>query len=298
MTEDVSTFCSQVRRELAPVVARLEQLGNDVRARELDERKLNYLLVGLQECVDRLADLEYLSLRASSPNLRFLTNYPVAVSSDDHKFPRGVRNDNSRHPRFVRRIEEIFDRKVAHLDLGCAGGGLVLDFLLRGHKSVGVEGSDFALREQRAEWRVIPRHLFTADMTKPFRFERRDGTRMQFDVITAWEVLEHIPEGDLPGLFDNISGSLATDGLFVASIASFVDRDPETGVVYHVTLRPREWWLDQMVKVGFESVDGLFQPGDFVRGSGNQRVGPLGRNDWDVLREPEKGFHLVAKKRS
>jgi hypothetical protein len=56
------------------------------------------------------------------------------------------------------------------MDLGCSGGGIILDALLRGHMAIGLEGSDVSLKQQRAEWRVIPNHLFTCDITKPFYY--------------------------------------------------------------------------------------------------------------------------------
>ena len=59
---------------------------------------------------------------------KVLTDTPIAIRSDDHKFPLGTRNDNSRHPRFVNSCEILFGRAIRHLDLGCAGGGLVWNF--------------------------------------------------------------------------------------------------------------------------------------------------------------------------
>jgi SAM-dependent methyltransferase len=262
----------------------------------LDRADLDAMHVAVRECLDRLADLESIALRDIAAGPTIVTDYPVAVMSDDQTFPRGVRSDNSRHPRFVRAVEQLFNRRLRHLDLGCAGGGLVLDFLLRGHDSVGVEGSDFALREQRAEWRTIPGRLFTGDITKPFWFRAADGSRSKFDVMTAWEVLEHIPEAALPGLCDNIRENLADDGIFVASVATFEDRDPVTGAVWHVTLKPRDWWMETFASHGLEARDGCFHARDYVRGTGNPRVGPSGAWDWDVERDPELGFHVTLEK--
>lgn len=282
------------------VVAHVGELRQAVERLDLSgvRSDVNSVQVALSECLDRLADLEAAAVEKIPSHMTIATEHPVAVHSDDHKFPRGVRNDNSRHPRFVKVIEEMFKRKVRHLDMGCAGGGLVLDFLLRGHESAGVEGSDFARKEQRAEWRVIPRHLFTADITRPFSFfGAADGSRAKFDVITAWEVLEHIPEASLAGLCSNLRKNLSEGGIFVASIATFEDRDPESGAVWHVTVKPRDWWLEAFEKHGLKAVASPFHVRDYVRGSGNQRVGPSGASDWNAERNPELGFHVVLKKR-
>jgi cyclopropane fatty-acyl-phospholipid synthase-like methyltransferase len=183
------------------------------------------------------------------------------------------------------------------MDLGCAGGGLVLDFLLRGHVSVGIEGSDLSLKERRAEWRVIPKHLFTADVTEPFHFEQENGTPVTFDLITAWELLEHLPEHRLPVFFRNVCRNLSPDGLFVASIATFEDKDPNTGAIWHVTVKERAWWESTIKEAGLVVVNDVFDGKDYPRGSGNPRVGPLGRWDWDANRDPHLGFHLCAQVR-
>ena len=96
------------------------------------------------------------------------TSHHVAADSNDHIFPRGAKNDNTRYPRFVAAIEAVLGQKLRVLDLGCSGGGMVLDFLLSGHNAVGIEGSDYSQRWQRAEWANIGDRLFTADITKPF----------------------------------------------------------------------------------------------------------------------------------
>lgn len=67
---------------------------------------------------------------------------------------------------------------------------MVLDALLRGHYGLGLEGSNASLQEQRAEWRLIPEHLKTCDIAKPFCiYQHGSHEPFLFDVVTAWEVL-------------------------------------------------------------------------------------------------------------
>jgi len=249
------------------------------------------LLEGQEYMLDLLREEFERLIAPGVVKLHIVTEHRVAVDSSDHKFPRGTKNDNTRHPRFVRKCAQLFRRQIFHLDLGCAGGGLVWDFLLAGHHSYGVEGSDYSLVNQRALWRVLPDNLFTADVTKSFYFVDAAGNRRRFDVITAWELLEHVSEAGLPGLFTNLHETLADDGVFVASVATFTDRDPATGAVWHVTVQPRQWWKKQFENAGFKLVEGLFELGDYARGSGNPHA-----DDWDAATQPQMGFHITARR--
>jgi 2-polyprenyl-3-methyl-5-hydroxy-6-metoxy-1,4-benzoquinol methylase len=226
-------------------------------------------------------------IRKPSP-FRLSTEYPVAVESHDHIFPLGTAQDNTRYPRFIARCEEVLGEPLRALDLGCAGGGLVLDFLSNGHEAMGLEGSDYPKKNQQFQWRWLRDRLFTCDITKSFTISNTKGDQASFDVISMWEVLEHIEERDLSHLFDNIKKHLSSRGIFCASVATFECADPVTGAVWHKTVKPKSWWHEQLRKAGLKPVDGLFTVRDFPRGSGN------GPQDWDELRNPEMGFHIVA----
>ena len=222
------------------------------------------------------------------------TKYPVAYENNDYLVPHGTVRDDTRYPRFIHACEMYFkDReKLAFVDLGCSSGGIVLDALLRGHEAVGLEGSDESFKQQRAQWRIIPKNLFTCDITKPFTLKKDDKLK-EFDVISAWEVLEHIKEEDLPVLLENIKKHLNTGGIFIGSIANWDDIDEETGVNWHVNLHPYEWWRDRFVEVGFEIITEAFSPYDLARGTINPpHVYELPYDDFDL----NKTFYIVAKK--
>jgi hypothetical protein len=224
------------------------------------------------------------------PNFSIETEYPVAYESDDHLHPRGTKNDNTRYPKFRQKCFEIFGKEASLLDLGCSGGGLVADFLFSGLTAVGVEGSNFSQQIARAEWSRIPNFLFTADITKPFAIKANGNkTCHKFTVVSAWEVLEHIPEESLSSLLINIRNHLDDQGYFVASIAQFEDFDPVTGAKWHVTLKTQEWWRMKFAECGFEFVPNIFHTLDFPRGTGNGE-------DWNVMANPHMGFHVVARK--
>ncbi len=224
------------------------------------------------------------------------TDAPIAYESLDHLYPHGTIRDNTRHPRFVEKCEEIFTtkRNLAFLDLGCSGGGMVLEAALRGHISFGLEGSDSSKKEQRAEWRLLGDRLQTCDITKEFFLRKQDNVIQLFDIITAWEVLEHISESDLPQLFENIRRHLAPDGYFVGSIANWDDIDPDSGVNWHITLHSYEWWENIFKDYGFEIFTEKFDTADLARG---------GYNPPHCYEKPypsvdkNQSFHIVARKR-
>jgi SAM-dependent methyltransferase len=222
------------------------------------------------------------------------TEHPIAVDSNDTLHPRGAKQDNSICLRFNQRLYQLFNRRpgLKVLDLGCAGGGLVRTLLDDGHFAVGLEGSDYPLLNQCGEWGTVPHHLFTCDITRPYTLTYQStGQPIYFDVITAWEVMEHIPEERIAPLMTNIERHLAPGGWVLLSIATFLDWDPATGVVWHHTVEPRTWWEERFAALGFVSTnDHPFGPNDWLRGGGH------GSHDWKS--EDDMGFHLALRLQS
>jgi 2-polyprenyl-3-methyl-5-hydroxy-6-metoxy-1,4-benzoquinol methylase len=225
---------------------------------------------------------------------RLETEHPIAISSNDTKFPRGSKNDNSIALRFNHKLYGFLGNqdRLRILDIGCAGGGFVRSLIDDGHFAVGLDGSDYPYVNQAAEWSTIPLHLFTCDISKPFRLtDRRTSEPLLFDAITAWEVMEHISEDDLPALFENLDRHLAPGGYLIFSIATFLDWDYRTGCVWHVTVKPRSWWEEWFASQGFEiEVQHPFGKDDWLRGAGQCR------GDWHE--DQGLGFHVVLRRKA
>lgn len=216
--------------------------------------------------------------------IRVQATREIAYESPDHLIPFGTRRDNSRQRRFNQKLYQLFgaDVPIWVLDLGCSGGGFVKDCLDDGCMAVGIEGSDYSKRLRRAEWRTIPDHLFTADITAPFdvigSFD--DGERrLLFDVITTWEVMEHIHERDIPSVVENVKKHLLPGGLWIMSIA--LCDDYHQGVNLHQTVKPKCWWIEKLKQNGIFAVD------SYVNYFNTQFL----RGPKDTCRP---GFHLVA----
>ena len=195
---------------------------------------------------------KYEKITSNQSNIYVRTDYPVAIKSPDHLYPFGTKQDNSQNIEFNEKFYEIakelnYATPYRILDLGCAGGGMVQSFVKDGKLAIGLEGSDYCKKHKQFAWYFIPHNLFTCDISKPFTVYEGE-LPMNFDLITCWEVLEHIKEEDLPVLLKNIKSHL--NGIFICSIAH--ESSKQNGVELHQTIRPIEWWDSMFSSYGFE----------------------------------------------
>lgn len=205
------------------------------------------------------------------------TKHPVALHSLDHTDPDGTRNDNSRNQKFNDKVYRLLERgrPLFVLDLGCAGGGFVKNCIEDGHFAVGLEGSDYDKHHRLHEWPNIPENLFTCDITKPFEIIS-DGAVL-FDLITSWEVLEHIAECDIAQVALNIHKHLREDGLCILSI------NLQREVRHHLTIQEKPWWVERFSGCGLHHDESMLEyfGDDWVRGP---------------LQNAPTSFHLILKK--
>jgi SAM-dependent methyltransferase len=174
------------------------------------------------------------------------TKHPVAFESPDHIAPKGTAVNNSTNRKFILHMDSKLrcefgeQTTLRMMDLGCAGGQTVADFMALRWQGVGLEGSDFSLRHRRANWgHLANRNLFTCDITKPFQI-KLDGQPVRFHLITAWEVMEHIATPDLMQVFANIRDHLEPGGYFIASTTE--TSDVHQGLELHQTRWTNAEW--------------------------------------------------------
>ena len=275
----VQLFKLLYKRKNQQILASLEDL----------RRKFFFLEKKIEQSfIDMRVGKNYLKNLNSNNTYEVITNFPVALDSPDHLYPTGTAVDNTRSPSFVSVINNFFAKKIDHLDLGCAGGGLCYDFLSQGNNSIGLEGSNFSKISNRAFWPIIPNNLFTADITKEFiiKNNKKEAT---FDLITAFEFLEHIKETDLNILFTNIQKHLKSGGYFIGSIGTTVSFSPE-GHSLHQTVWNSETWCDYLKKYFDLCHDIDFEFSQFPRGVGNTYEDPN-------FFFSNIGFHFMCKKK-
>lgn len=167
------------------------------------------------------------------------TNKSVAIDSPDHLHPAGCSNDNNSNSSYIQQIKTYFNnKKINVLDLGCAGGQIIVDHLNANDIGVGLEGSSHALNGAgKSNWeKYYNKNLFLCDITEPFECLDDNGNVITFDVIQTWDILEHIPEQKLPQVLKNIFNHLKSDGIFLGSISQQIDP------IRHVSVFSKEKW--------------------------------------------------------
>ncbi|HEV8438460.1 MAG TPA: glycosyltransferase [Methylomirabilota bacterium] len=125
---------------------------------------------------------------------------------------------------------EIKPKRV--LDVGCAKGFLVEALRDRGVEAFGIDISEYALGEVRADIRPYCR---LASVVDPLEDE--------YDLIACIEVIEHLGEEEGRRAIANICQSTG-DVLFSSTPDDFTEPT-------HVNVRPVSWWIEQFAGQGF-----------------------------------------------
>lgn len=223
-------------------------------------------------------------------SIRLETSHPIAFMSNDHLVPDSTSEGVTRPTAFVTHCIDVLGSDIRCLDLGVGAAGLVFEYVVNGLVAIGIDGSDYCRKNRIGYWPVLPNNLYTCDITHPFIFRSPDGDRVTFNLITMWEVLEHILESDLSILLNNVKEHLGGNGYFVGSI-SLVEYFDISGAAYHVTLKPKLWWSEKFRENGMMLLDEHpFNTSLFCRGNG-----PRFQDFHNYSMDPGSGFHFVAR---
>ena len=129
------------------------------------------------------------------------------------------------------RLIEDFSPKTT-LDAGCAIGLLVEALRDRGVDADGVDFSEFAISHSRED---IQPFLRVGSITEPLA--------RHYDLITCFEVVEHMPPGDADRAIANLCSF--TDEVILTSTPMHY-RDPT-----HTNIHPQEYWTERFARQGF-----------------------------------------------
>jgi len=256
-------------------------------------REVSYLLelVSADLCKSEARESEIIQKLAAYPKYEVVCASDCASAALDNIEPESTFEGIVSRPLFVLACERIASKdKLNFLDIGCGGGAIVFDFIKRGHFAVGIDGSTACRKMNVGYWNHIE-HLHTCDVTSEFKFIGSGEAQLRFDVISMWEVFEHIPEDLCPSLLNNVYSNLADDGIFVGSISKLEYVSKKTGVPYHITIKDLGWWERMFSENGFEFINSDFRNEEFCRG-----VGDRYQDLHNYVQSPEMGFQFTARK--
>lgn len=178
--------------------------------------------------------------------LEVVTSYKIAEDSLDHINPYGCVRDNTSKKEYIEEVRNYFNKPLKVMDIGCAGGQLIVDHCLLGDIAVGLEGSTHVLNGAgKNNWlNYNNKNLFFCDASRPYEVKINNEI-VKFDYIQSWEVLEHIPESRLDVFLSNIKKHLSEDGLFCGSIAQ-----TQCSSGNHVSLLSLDKWIEKFKNIG------------------------------------------------
>ncbi len=150
--------------------------------------------------------------------------------------------ESHKNQAFNQYLKALFCRKISVLDLGC-GGGFIHDTVQNGDDALGIEGFSQYQRNQIHAWKLIPDNLQIMNIAQPFIITDENNQRVNFDVVTAWEVLEHLFEDEVDVFLKNVVNHIHNDS-FICFTVSY---RPDNG---HFTIKSLEWWKERFFNNG------------------------------------------------
>jgi SAM-dependent methyltransferase len=201
---------------------------------------------------------------------------PVQAFYQDFSLEVGVRDwrrPNWRHELLRLYVDELIGRArgLRVLDVGC-GAGVMSSFLCRYGDVTGTDFSEPAIRLARA---LEPRATFHAGP-----IERLDVGERRFDLVTLFDVLEHVPHAEREPLFAKLRSLLDPEGWLVLST-------PHPGLTR---------WLHEHRPDLLQVVDEPVEVGDIVRlASGvGLELSVYRTYDVDAFHSPQYQFLVLA----
>jgi ubiquinone/menaquinone biosynthesis C-methylase UbiE len=167
---------------------------------------------------------------------------------DKDYFENGVATKKSNYTDYSwARLGSYFQKTAKHivdkfapstsLDIGCAKGFLVKALEGLGIDAHGIDPSEYALVEAHPDIK----DRLTEGMAQSTPFEENS-----YDVVTCFDVLEHIPEDDVPQV---LSEMLRVSKQWV--ILRVVTKElPDDVDANHATIHDKDWWIEKIKEAG------------------------------------------------
>ena len=117
------------------------------------------------------------------------------------------------------------------LDVGCGKGFLVKALLDLGVDAYGLDLSEYAIQHCPPD---VADRVRVDDITGP-------GLLEPVHLVTAFDVLEHLPEATIPHVLARLEGAGSEWLICNIGLADSPTPDPDAS---HINLQTRQWWLD------------------------------------------------------
>lgn len=202
--------------------------------------------------------------------------------SEDY-YENGIKSGISGYEKFRWMPERSFSEAVSiserirfttAIDYGCAKGFLVHALAMLGHPTIGVDISEYAIT-----------HCHPRVKSRVFLLE--DGLTSsghKADLLIAKDVLEHIPEDDIPKTFEDFANACNQAFLVIplGDDDEFRIREYEMDRT-HKTKKDEEWWIDRINESGFRLKGFSYSFGDV-------------KEKWLGVNPHGNGFFVVERK--
>lgn len=159
-----------------------------------------------------------------SQDTRYLYNYYYF-----RKAGRRHQNKGRRLDALMGIIKSYSPKSV--LDVGCGIGNLVLRMRDEGMVAY---GTDFA-PDLRTYWGDTPYMQVADAKSQPFPDKF-------FDLVISTDVMEHIPEEDIPA----VAEEMKRVGNKVVALVAVEKKLNARQLLFHVTNKPLEWWVEHL----------------------------------------------------
>lgn len=219
---------------------------------------------------------------------------------EDFSLKVGIRDwssANDRHEQLKLFVADVLQGRcdLELLDVGC-GAGVMTAYLVRFGQVTGLDFSAPAIALAR---QMVPEAAFSTGRIE----DLPSGAR--FDVLTLFDVLEHIPIADRPGFFAELAERLRPGGIVFASTPyPAFTRWRRTAEPHELQIIDEEVWLDAVIPEA-ESVDLSvlrYQAFDLWQGSPEYQFFVFGERaaagQGPVLRRPELDARMRLARRA
>jgi ubiquinone/menaquinone biosynthesis C-methylase UbiE len=167
---------------------------------------------------------------------------------DRDYFENGVATKKSNYTDYSwARLGSYFQKTAKHivdkfapssaLDVGCAKGFLVKALEQLGVDAHGIDPSEYALAEAHADIK----NRLTEAMAQSIPFNDNS-----YDLVTCFDVLEHIPEVDIPKVLQETL-RVSKQWVILRVVTKELPDDVDTS---HATIHDKNWWEEKIKEVG------------------------------------------------